>query len=84
MIYFTIIFLTIVIILFTLKEKNLTNPTVIFSGIWLISLGLTSLKLYNMISYSTKSILIVTMGIISFVNASNKGNYIVSKWNSIL
>ena len=67
MIYFTIIFLTIVIILFTLKEKNLTNPTVIFSGIWLISLGLTSLKLYNMISYSTKSILIVTMGIISFV-----------------
>lgn len=66
MIYFTIIFLTIVIILFSLKEKNLTNPAVIFSGIWLISLGLTSLKLYNMISYSTKSILIVTMGIVSF------------------
>ena len=67
MIYFIMIILAIAIISTIVTEKRITNPIVIFSSIWLISVFLTSLKLYNMIDYSQKSLMIISEGIISFI-----------------
>lgn len=67
MIYFAIIFLIIIILLLVLKEKNITNPVVLFCSVWLFSLVMASLRLYGMIDFSTKSILIVFLGILFFV-----------------
>lgn len=70
MIYFIMIILIIVIISTIIIEKKITNPIVIFSSIWLLSIFLTSLKLYNMIDYSEKSLMIISEGIISFILGS--------------
>ena len=66
MIYFLMAILLINIILIIFLEKKTTNPIILFSGIWLVSLFLTSLQLYNMIPYSNKAILLIAEGIISF------------------
>ena len=70
MIYFIMIILIIAIISTIIIEKKITNPIVIFSSIWLFSIFLTSLKLYNMIDYSEKSLMIISEGIISFILGS--------------
>lgn len=67
MIYFIMLFLLIVIILVLFLEKNLINPIILFSAIWLLTIFLTSLKMYNMIDYSEKALRIISEGIIAFI-----------------
>lgn len=80
MIYCAIIFLIIIIIVNLIKEKQITNPIILFSGVWALSLLMTSMKLYNMIDYSTKSLIIITCGIFSFLRRCiNKYNNMQEK-----
>ncbi len=65
--YITIILLLIVLISFIIHEKSLSNPSVIFSAIWVISLVLSSLGLFGMIEITTKAKFLLGMGVISFI-----------------
>lgn len=71
MIYFTLFFLLIFIIVYTILEKNLINPVTIFGLIWFVSLFLSSLKLFGMIEVSDKAIILISLGVMSFILGSS-------------
>lgn len=79
MIYFIMVFLIVSIIIVVFSEKKIVNPIVLFAGIWLISIFLSSLKLYNMIDYSEKAIRIISEGIIAFIIGAFMMMYIAQK-----
>ena len=80
--YFTILFLIVVTIVFIAHEKSFLNPIVIFSSIWIVSLILSSLGLYDMIEVTDKAKGIITVGICSFVfGASLVYMYSIKKKN---
>lgn len=70
MIYFIIIFLLLTLIVSIFLEKRVENPITIFSGIWLLTIFLSSLKLYNMIDYSEKAVRLISIGLIAFIVAA--------------
>lgn len=67
MIYVMMIFLLIMIIISIYMEKKFWNPITLFSGIWLLTIFLANLKLYNMIDYSEKALWIISEGVIFFI-----------------
>ena len=67
MIYFILFFLLIVIIITWFIEKKITNPIIIFSSIWFFIILMASLKLYNMIEYTNKSLGIIFTGLVFFI-----------------
>lgn len=61
------IVILIILILITIKRKKyLFNPVTIFSGIWIIIIFLASFKLYDMVDYDKKIILMILIANISF------------------
>lgn len=56
----------ILIIIATIRMKNIANPLLMFSVIWLVILILNSLSLYNLRSTSERTYFLVFIGIISF------------------
>lgn len=67
MIYYILFFLLIVIIVTWFIEKKITNPIIIFSGIWFLVLLMASFRLYNMIDYTEKSLGIIFAGLVFFI-----------------
>lgn len=66
MIYLLVILITILLIYSIYREKNLYNPVTILFSIWFVVSLFASLKLYNMIDYSDKSVFIIIVGLLSF------------------
>lgn len=64
--YYVIGILIVLIVLSILIKKYIFCPAVIFSGIWLFVLSLSSQKLYGMIDYSEKVIWLILISNISF------------------
>lgn len=62
-----IVLLIICIVYFAKIKKDYINPITIFSFFWVISLFLSSLRLYNMIQYTDKSVILITIGTLSFI-----------------
>ncbi|MBO4601337.1 MAG: oligosaccharide repeat unit polymerase [Bacilli bacterium] len=66
MIQLLLVILIIFLVSSIIIEKNLFNPLTIFNGIWLIVTFFAYLKLYKMIDYSNKSIVIIMIGTLCF------------------
>lgn len=66
--------LTVMILISIFRKRYLFNPVTIFSGIWLVNVFLVNFKLYDMIGYSQKTLLIVLLGNFGFLlgNIPNK------------
>ena len=66
MIYALLLMIVLSILYAIYKEKNLYNPICVFFAVWFIITLFAALRLYGMISYTNKSILIISLGLLSF------------------
>lgn len=62
----TVIILTILILINWYRKKYLLNPVTVFSGIWVVEVILANFRMYGMIEYSEKALLIILLGNIAF------------------
>lgn len=71
----TIVVLLILIVLMIRRKKYFFNPVTIFSGTWIIIVFLANLKLYDMIEYDEKIIVMILLANLSFFigNIPKKG-----------
>lgn len=90
MIYLLLLFIILVIIYSIYKERNLYNPLCIFFGVWFVIVLFNIIKLYDMIGYSKKSIILIFCGLLFFFlgfifsnkKKNNNKNYMIDKYNN--
>ena len=62
-----LLLLSIICVFSAIKEKNIYNPITLFSGLWSIIFLCASMRLYGMVEYSDKALIIIASGLLSIV-----------------
>ena len=66
MIVLSCLVLFITIVTFFFKNKNVAHPIILFFGLWFSCILCASLRLYGMQEYSSKSLVVIITGLVSF------------------
>lgn len=73
--YVILLFCTVVCLYSIYKYKNFYNPIFLFSFIWIVIIGLYSLKLYDIYSVSQQTYNLIFLGILFWIIGSFLGKY---------